>query len=130
MSTVLLVEEKNKITKSKKKGRNEKSQALKQLFVFLFTEPYYFSLFYLGERAKLTTSSVLRDWIQMEEELRRFSVHNKIQPTVLEQQRVWSGFERLATAVPRRRSSDFPFLLQGDVYKSYLDRLQLSHSRL
>lgn len=71
---------------------------LKALFIFLFTEPYCFSLFHLGERAKLTTSSVPKDWIQMDEVLRKFSVHNKIQAMVLKQQRVWSGFQRLATS--------------------------------
>lgn len=54
----------------------------------------------------------------MDEELRRFSVHSKIQPTVLKQQRVWSGFQRLAMAVPRKTSSNFPILLQRDVYKA------------
>lgn len=91
---------------------------LKALFIFLFTEPYYSSLFHLGERAKLTTSSVPRDWIQMDEVLRRFSVHNKIQATVLKQQRVWSGFHRLAMAVPRTASCNFPILLQHDVYRA------------
>ena len=91
---------------------------LKALFTFLFTEPYYFSLFYLGQKAKLTISSVPRDWIQMDEELRRFSVRNKIQPMVLKQQRAWSGFQRLAMAVPRKRSSDFPILIQRDAYKA------------
>lgn len=71
---------------------------LKALFIFLFTEPHYFSLFHFEERAKLTTSSVPKDWIQMDEVLRKFSVHNKIQAMVLKQQKVWSGFHRLATS--------------------------------
>lgn len=103
----------------KKENRSKRANLmLKALFIFLSTEPYYSSLFHLGERAKLTTSSVPRDWIQMDEVLRRFSVHNKIQATVLKQQRVWSGFHRLAMAVPRTASSNFPILLQPDVYRA------------